>query len=138
MPLQSLCHAIEKSSLSKGMEHWDVLLPGVEALHILSMALLVGSIATFDLRLLGLVMRPVSVSRMGERLLPCAWTAFSVNIITGALLFTSLAETKYCFNPSFRIKLALILLAGLNMAVFRFTICRSLSSWDNEIGRAHV
>ena len=131
MPLQSLCHAIEKSSLSKGMGNTDVLLPGLEALHILSMALLVGSIATFDLRLLGLVMRPVSASRVGERLLPWTWTAFSVNIVTGALLFTNLAETKYCFNPAFRIKLALILLAGLNMSVFRFTIYRSVSRWDN-------
>ena len=131
MPLQSLCHAIEKSSLSKGMEHWDVLLPGVEALHILSMALLVGSIATLDLRLMGLVMRRLAVSRVAKHLLPCTWTAFSVNIITGSLLFTNLAETKYCFNPAFRIKLALILLAGLNMSLFRFTIYRSVSRWDN-------
>lgn len=131
MPLQSWCHAIEWSAFSKGMGNTNALLPGVEALHILSMALLVGSIATFDLRLLGLVMRPVSVSRVGERLLPWTWTAFSVNIVTGALLFTNLAETKYCFNPAFRIKLVLILLAGLNMSVFRFTIYRSVSRWDN-------
>lgn len=129
--LSSLCHAIEWSSFSRGMENPGALLPGVEALHILSMALLVGSIATFDLRLLGLVMRRVSVSRVGERLLPCTWTAFSVNIVTGALLFPSLAETKYCFNPAFRLKLVLILLAGLNMSVFYFTIYRHVSRWDN-------
>ena len=49
-----------------------------------------------------------------------------------AYLFVSDAVNKYCFNPALRIKFLLILLAGLNMSVFHFTIYRNVSKWDNS------
>ena len=53
-----------------------------------------------------------------------------MSLLTGSLLFISEAQSKYCFNSAFRIKLLLILLAGLNMSVFHFTIYRSGIKWD--------
>ena len=131
MSLGNICHTIETSSLVAAMQHWSILLPGVKTLHVLAMVTLVGSITTFDLRLLGVVMRRLPVSRVAKRFLPCTWAAFGVMIVTGPLIFAAAAESKYCFNPAFRIKLVLILLAGLNMSVFHLTIYRSVSSWDD-------
>ena len=52
-------------------------------------------------------------------------------IITGTLLFASDAVSKYCPNPAFHIKLILILLAGMNMSIFHFTVYRNVSRWDH-------
>jgi len=131
MPLHSLCQAIEMTSVGKAVEQSSWMFPMVETTHLLAMVLLVGAISAFDVRLLGLTMRRVSVADLAERLLPCTWTAFAVSVITGTLLFTSEAEKKYCFNPAFRIKLLLILLAGLNMSVFHFTVYRSVMKWND-------
>jgi len=104
----------------------------VETIHLIAMVLLVGSITTFDLRLLGIAMRSEPVSELAERLLPCTWSAFGVMALTGSLLFTAEPVEKYCPNPSFHIKLILILLAGLNMSIFHFTLCRNVSRWDQS------
>jgi hypothetical protein len=68
-----------------------------------------------DLRLIGLLAyqpRQPFVALM-RRL---AWIAFAGAAGTGAALF-SIRATEYAFNPAFQAKLALIAVAGLNLAV---------------------
>ncbi len=128
--VSSFCHAVEKTAVAHSMAGSSWLFPAVETIHLSAMVLLVGSITVFDLRLLGVAMRREPVSQLAERLLPCTWSAFGVMILTGTLLFSSDPVTKFCPNPAFRIKLLLVLLAGLNMSVFHFTIYRSVRKWD--------
>src|SRR5258707_2055264 len=99
--LKGVCHAIEISSFAKTLDSSVFWWPMIETTHLIAMVLLVGSITTFDVRLLGFAMRGLSVSQLGERLLPATWTAFAISVLTGALLFASEAEKKYCFNPAF-------------------------------------
>jgi hypothetical protein len=130
--MSTFCHAVAKSSVAGFMGGSSWAFPTVETIHLSAMILLVGSITVFDLRLLGLALKRDPVSQLAERLLPFTWTAFGVMALTGTLLFTSDAVVKYCPNPAFRIKLLLILLAGINMSVFHFTIYRNVSKWDHE------
>jgi hypothetical protein len=132
MPVTEVCRAIEISSLGKAIPHYTWLWPAVESLHVTAMVVLVASITTFDLRLMGLAFRRLNVSDLGNRLLPSTWGAFGVMIVTGTLLFTPFAARKYCYNPAFQVKLLLILLAGVNMAIFHFTIYRDVSEWDRS------
>lgn len=85
--------------------------PLFETLHTLGMALLIGSLGLINLRVLGYKPRlPI----LGTHdLLPIAWTGFTVNLISGVALFTS--DAVYFFSSyTFRIKLVLILLGGIN------------------------
>jgi len=133
VPLFNVCHAIQLTQFSRVVDTSRWLWPALNTVHLLAMALLVGSIGAFDLRLLNLAWRREPVSYLAERLLPATWSAFGLMILTGTMLFVSEPQTKYCFNPAFRIKLLLILLAGVNMSVFHFTIYRSVSKWDQAI-----
>jgi MFS superfamily sulfate permease-like transporter len=131
MPLAwyNFCEALETTWLYRTMQiTW--IFPVVETFHHIGMVLLVGSITLFDLRLLGLAMKGQSVSQLADRLLPATWTAFALMIATGSLLFVTTPVTKYCPNPALHIKLALMFLAGLNMAVFHFTVYRRVGGWD--------
>ena len=128
--MTGFCKAVEKTAIANAMANSSWLFPTVETIHLAAMVLLVGSITVFDLRLLGIVLKRERVSELAGRLLPPTWGAFATMAVTGALLFASDPVHKYCPNPSFRIKLVLILLAGLNMSVFHFTIYRSVSKWD--------
>ena len=49
--------------------------------------------------------------------------------ISGALLFCSEAAKLY-YNPSFRVKLVLLLLAGVNFVVFHRGVYRRIADWD--------
>jgi len=105
------------------------LFPAVETAHLLGMALLVTTIAAFDLRLMGLAMPSVRVSELARRLFPWAWAGLAVQVSTGAMLFSSEA-TKMVVNPAFRLKMLLILLAGVHALVFRWIACRDMPAWD--------
>jgi len=129
MDATSFCQAAESSRLGTAILRSSWLFPALEAIHLAAMVVLVGSISAFDLRLLGLAFKGRPVSRVAERLLPLTWIAFATMAITGGLLFTS-HGTTYCSNSAFQFKLALIVLAGANMAVFQFTTYRSVNKWD--------
>lgn len=85
--------------------------PTFETLHTLGMALLVGVLGLINLRVLGY--KP-NLPLLGTRdLLPLAWLGFVINLISGVMLFTS--DAVYFWNSyTFRIKLLLIILAGIN------------------------
>jgi hypothetical protein len=103
--------------------------PAIETLHLLGMAVLVSAITAVDLRLMGVALRRVRVSELTRRLFPWAWAGFSVQVITGALLFSSEA-TKMVVNPAFRLKMLLIGLAGVHALVFRWIACRDMPAWE--------
>ena len=128
----SICKAVEQTAVARMMAESSWLFPTVETTHLVAMVLLVGGITIFDLRLLGLILKKEPVSELAERLLPGTWISFAVMATTGFLLFTSEPVIKYCPNPAFQIKLVLILLAGVNMSVFHFTIYRNVANWDTK------
>lgn len=127
----TFCEAVEASALARALSGFNQTWAGIQTIHLAAMSVLVVSITVFDLRLLGLAMRRASVSRLADRLLPTTWSAFGVMVLTGGLMFSAKAQV-YCVNPVFTTKLFLIFLAGVNMAVFHFTIYRNVSKWDQN------
>lgn len=103
--------------------------PWLESVHVLTIALVLGTIAVVDLRLLGVASshRPVTV--LVKRILPITWGAFAVAVITGAAMFLSNA-VEYIGNTAFLVKMGLLLLAGVNMLVFHFVTYRGVGQWD--------
>jgi len=129
LQLGTVCRAIDVSALSNLVSGFNQTWAAIQTLHLAGMSVLVASITTFDLRLLGLAMKRVPVSRLADRLLPATWFAFALMVFTGGLMFVAQAA-KYCANWIFLTKVVLIVLAGLNMAIFHFTVYRGVSKWD--------
>jgi hypothetical protein len=64
-----------------------------------------------------------------EILLPWARASLLVIVPTGGLMFVAHA-TEFAGNPAFRLKLLLLVLAGLNAAVFHLRPFRQVAGWD--------
>ena len=111
--------AIEATPLSQAILESGIWFPVLETVHVLALTLVFGTIAFVDLRLLGLASRQRSVHSLSRELLPWTWSAFGAALLSGGLLFIS-QPVKYWGNLPFRIKFALLALAGLNMLVFHF------------------
>ncbi len=120
--------AIEMSALGVAMRQSLWLYPIVEIVHLTGIALLVGSIAMLDLRLLGLS-SSVPVRRLAFHILP--WTAASFLLIvpSGLSMFVAHAG-DFIASPVFVLKICLILAAGVNAAVFHAGVFRGASDWD--------
>ena len=99
--------------------------------HVVSMCLFVGLIAFWDLRLVGMALKPVPVSSIMKRIFPWALTGFAISVITGGLLFYS-QPMRYYVSFYFWLKTAMLALVGMNMMVFHLTTWRSVQSWDED------
>lgn len=105
------------------------LFPAIEMAHLFGIVTLVGTTLALDLRLMNLWLRRWPVSLLMRRLLPWSWAAFGVMVLTGSGLFVS-DPARFFPNTSFRIKMVLIVLAGLNAFAFQMTAFRSVEQWD--------
>ena len=103
--------------------------PLVEGSHVMALALSVGAVLWFDLRLLGWTMRDDRVSDVFSQVQPWMFFGFAVMFVTGALLFAARATDAYESNY-FRLKLALLVLGGINIALFHATVDRQRDQWD--------
>ncbi|MDB6043449.1 MAG: hypothetical protein JWM63_2000 [Gammaproteobacteria bacterium] len=105
------------------------LFPIIETVHVLALTIVVGSVAMMDLRLLGVGRNDRAASEVIASTLPWAWSSFVVAVTAGSLLFSSKAATYYV-NLPFRIKVACLALAGVNMLIFHLVTARGMAAWD--------
>ena len=93
--------------------------------HFIGLCLLLGAMLVIDLRLLGVGKRmPIGAALS---LLPIAIIGFTVNLLTG-IMFFCFDPFGYWGNPAFKLKMLLILLAGLNALIFTFGSHRKLAA----------
>lgn len=119
------------TAIRSGMS-WRWLFPTIESAHVVAIATVFGSIFLLDLRLLGVGARSARTTKYSAELLPLTWAAFALSIVTGVLLFIANAPS-YVFNLQFRLKILLIVLAGVNMAVFHWGVYRRVDEWDERL-----
>lgn len=88
--------------------------PIVLTSHAIGMAVIVGSVLMFDLRVLGYA-RQMTL-KWFEQIYTLAWIGFGVNAISGFCLFAGDPE-KFIFSRAFQIKIALIAAGGISVWV---------------------
>jgi hypothetical protein len=130
MDIAAFLKSLEASGIATRIRESLYMFPLLEATHVIGLALVFGTIAIVDLRLLGLASSERSFERVASDILKWTWAAFALTAVTGALMFTTNAGVYY-HNFYFRTKMVLLLLAGVNMGVFELTAGRAIPRWDN-------
>src|SRR5262249_55047302 len=120
---------LEESSLGAWIASSGYLFPICETLHVVGLALVIGTISIVDLRLLGLASTQRSVTDLTRHVLPITWVGFGIAALSGALMFISNAS-HYVGVIYFQLKFVFLLLAAINMLAFHVLTCRSIASWD--------
>lgn len=132
MSLFELCQWLNDSSIGTAIRESTLMFPIIETVHVLAITLMAGTVAVVDLRLLGLVFKREPVTKVMGEVMPLTWIGFAVMFITGGLLFWAGAAKLYS-NPAFRLKLILLLLAGVNPLVFHLTVFQSVDKWETAV-----
>jgi hypothetical protein len=130
--LFALFQWMNDSALSDWLRGSLKAMPSVEAIHVMAIAVVIGTIFIVDLRLLGYPGTQRSFSRLHHELLKWTWAAFALAAVTGILLLMVNAVTYYR-NTAFWLKMGLIVLAGINMLVFERVTAKSVASWDQGV-----
>jgi hypothetical protein len=129
MSLLEWCQWLQDTGIATSIRESGYTYPLVEGSHVMALALSVGAVMWFDLRLLGLTMRRDAVSSVFDQVRPWMLLGFLIMFVTGALLFSARAVDAY-ESTYFRIKAGLLLLGALNVVLFHATIDRQRGQWD--------
>jgi hypothetical protein len=129
MSFLSLLQWLNETPLSIYLRESELAFPLTEAIHLLGLAISVGTILWVDLRLMGLCMRGERVTDVVGRLEPWAKFGFAVMVISGLGLFIG-KPVNYYSTTAFRIKMCLLPLAGLNVVFFHRRVYSNVGQWD--------
>ncbi|WP_375394410.1 DUF6644 family protein [uncultured Sphingomonas sp.] len=125
MSIDSLAQRLSATPLAETLTDSNWLFGTLEAVHVLALSLVLGSIAFVDVQLIGLGLRDRPPRETIARMLPITWAGFALAATTGTLMIFA-NPIGYFTNTFFRIKLALLVAAGLNVLAFHFGAVRRL------------
>jgi hypothetical protein len=117
--MTEILYWMETSVLGQLMRDSNWLFPAAEILHFIGLCLLIGSLIVVDLRFIGFLKHMTFEAIY--KFLPVSLLGFAINMSTG-VLFCFSNPFRYYPNIAFRIKMGLILLAGLNVLWFKFAV----------------
>lgn len=125
--MQGLIERIEGSAINSFVLDSTWVWPILEILHFVGLSLLLGSLLVVDLRMAGFF-RQLNVSAT-HKLLPWAVAGFTINLATG-FLFLMGDPVRYAANIGFRLKMLLVLVAGVNTLWFWLAVTPSVKNWE--------
>lgn len=125
MTLLSLFQWLAATPLGTYMRDSTWGFASVEAIHLLALAVLGGTVLVVDLRLLGLGLRKQPVTVLARELTPWFTGSLVLMLISG-LALTSGEAMKCYYHPAFRLKMALL---GIAIA-FHYTLHQRIISTE--------
>ena len=124
-----ILHWLENTPFATSVAASDWAFPLAEAVHVISLTLVLGTVCIVDLRLLGWASVRRPYAELAHEVLPWTWGAFCLAVLSGSMMFISQAS-EYYENTAFRIKMMLVLLAGINMLIFELITARGAARWN--------
>ena len=128
--MASALHAVEATGFGRFMREALWAYPVTEAVHITGLALLFGSIAIVDLRLLG-AGRRVPAAELVSYAVPWSLLGFALAAMSGLMMFTAHA-VEFLEQPVFLLKMTLIFIAGVNAALLRVGVVQRAPQWPAD------
>ena len=106
------------------------IIPLVQTIHILAIAMVLSSVGLIDLRLLGWAGVRTTVTDTTRRYVPWIWASLVVLLCTGAILITG-EPVRSLTNPTFQLKMLMLLAAVAVTAAFQIAVSRNAPFWDH-------
>lgn len=124
----AIVHWAEQVGIARFMG-WYWGWPIAEIVHFTGLCLLFGTVAFYDLRLLG-VARGVPLASL-QRLIPVGLAGFGLSLCSG-LMFLVTMPAQYLYNPAFQLKLLWMALAGVNVVLFYALAARDANATPGD------
>jgi hypothetical protein len=109
------------------------VIPALQTVHILSVAVVFSSAVLVDLRLWRLLNRDVPLPEVARRFLPTIWPVLLVLLVTGSLLIIG-EPRRSLLNSTFYLKMALLAVAIVLTAWLQWSLS-SPDFWDRNRAR---
>jgi hypothetical protein len=132
--VEAFAQWLAATPFSRGIARTFWLIPVLQSIHILAIAVVLSSVAMIELRIAGLV-KSQTMAQTAHRFLPWLWAGLLLLAATGTLLI--IGEPKRSLpNPAFQLKMLLLALAILMVLAFQASVRPTATLWTrNPNGR---
>jgi hypothetical protein len=127
--LRALSKFLSGTDLCLAMQNHKWIIPTVQTVHIVAIALLFSSAVIVDLRLWRLAERDVPLQAVISRFFPVVWIGLVALLASGALMVIG-EPPRALLNETFYLKMALLLLAVTLTAALHWTVSRDPAFWE--------
>lgn len=125
----ALAQWLSETPLSLGIQKILWLIPLLQTIHILAIAMVISSVLMIALGVLRAAPAQ-SIAETAHRFVPWVWTGLVLLAATGITLI--LGEPKRSLpNPAFQIKMLMLALAIATICVFQVSVRRKAAFWNN-------
>ena len=107
MTLNGICHWIDQTALSQWIQIAGWVVPTVQTIHILAIAVVASSALMLDLRLIGVFWANRPLEAVKARFLPLVWWPLLVLLATGIIMIVA-EPARSLKNPAFQLKMGLV------------------------------
>jgi len=129
--LSELSKWLATTSLSHTIQTVSWIIPTLQTIHILSVAVVFSSAVLVDLRIFRLFEHDVPLRDVTRRFLPVLWPVMIILLVTGSLLIIG-EPRRSLLNSTFYLKMALLLVAILLTAGLQASLASSPASWEKD------
>jgi hypothetical protein len=129
--LNEFCKWLAATPLSHVIQTTKWIIPAVQTIHILSVAVVFSFAVLVDLRIWRLLQSDVPLPDVARRFLPAIWPVLLILLITGSLLIIG-EPRRSLVNSTFYLKMALLAVAIVLTAGLQRLIASSPDFWDRD------
>ena len=129
--LSELSKWLAATPLSHTIQTTSWIIPTIQIIHILGVAVLFSSAVLVDFRIWRLLERDIPLTQVARRFLPPIWPMLLILLITGSLLIIG-EPRRSLLNSTFYLKMALLAVAIMLTAGLQRSISSSPNSWDKD------
>ncbi|WMT72669.1 DUF6644 family protein [Bradyrhizobium sp. Ash2021] len=129
--LNEFCKWLAATPLSHTIQTAVWIIPTLQTIHILSVAVVFSSAILVDLRIRRLLQRDVPLPEIARRFLPAIWPILLILLITGGLLIVG-EPRRSLVNTTFYLKMSLLAVAIMLTAALQWSISSSPNLWDKD------
>jgi len=129
--LQEFCKWLAATPISQAIRTAGWIIPSLQTIHILGVAVLFSSAILVDLRFWRLLQRDVPLPDVGRRFLPAIWPVLLVLLATGSVLIVA-EPARSLLNTSFYLKMTLLVVAVILTAVLQWSLSTAPQFWEKN------
>ncbi len=109
--LRTFSDWLAQTGLSEVIQNVSWIIPTVQTIHIVSVAIVISATFLVSLRVLGVFDRAEALAALSNRFLPWVWYALVVLLVTGSLLIIG-EPGRSLLNPAFAAKMLMLLVVA--------------------------
>jgi hypothetical protein len=132
--LRDFCKWLAATPVSHTIQTTGWIIPTLQTIHILGVAVIFSSAILVDLRIWRLLQRDVPLPDVARRFLPTIWPVLLILLITGSLLVIG-EPRRSLLNVTFYLKMTLLVLAVTLTVALQWSLSSAPEFWEKDRGR---